>query len=133
MRFMDRAQFTRRGLLGWIRLREMDMGREEKEEKLWSFCEDSSDFNWDFERTNSLQLCHVLGCGFPVCSADFWLCLCKFCGEADRGRLAGQQREFKTYRKSTAQIINRGILLLPDFPSRKMPPGAHTGQRWSQT
>ena len=23
-------------------------------------------------------------------SADFWLCLRKFCGEADRGRLAGQ-------------------------------------------
>ena len=46
-----------------------------------------------------------LGCGFPVSSADFRLCLHKFCGEAERGRLAGQRREFKTYRKSTAQII----------------------------
>ena len=36
-------------------------------------------------------------------SADFRLCLHKFCGEADRGRLAWQRREFKTYRKSTAQ------------------------------
>ena len=45
-----------------------------------------------------------LGCRFPVSSADFWLCLRKFCGEADRGRLAGQRREFKTRRKSTAQL-----------------------------
>ena len=44
-----------------------------------------------------------LGCRFPVNSADFWLCLSKFCGEADRGRLAGQRREFKIHRKSTAQ------------------------------
>ena len=35
----------------------------------------------------------------------FWLCLRKFCWEADRGRLAGQRREFKTHRKSTAQYI----------------------------
>ena len=49
---------------------------------------------------------HYLGCRFPVNSADFWLCLHKFCGEADRGRLAGQWREFKTYRKSTAQKMN---------------------------
>ena len=48
---------------------------------------------------------HALGCRFPVSSADFWLCLRKFCGEADRGRLAGQWREFKTYRKSTAQFM----------------------------
>ena len=47
---------------------------------------------------------YVLGCRFPVSSADFWLCLRKFCGEADKRRLAGQRREFKTYRKSTAQL-----------------------------
>ena len=35
----------------------------------------------------------------------FWLCLRKFCGEADRVRLAGQRQEFKTYWKSTAQFI----------------------------
>ena len=46
---------------------------------------------------------YVLGCGFLVSSADFWLCLHKLCGKADRGRLARQQREFKTHRKSTAQ------------------------------
>ena len=46
-----------------------------------------------------------LGCRFPVSSADFWLCLCKFCGEADRGGLARQWREFKTYRKSTGQLM----------------------------
>ena len=38
-------------------------------------------------------------------SADFVLCLCKFCGKADRGRLAGQRRQFKIHRKSTAQVI----------------------------
>ena len=48
---------------------------------------------------------HYLGCRFPVNSADFWLCSRKFCGKADRGRLAGQCREFKTYRKSTAQVM----------------------------
>ena len=47
----------------------------------------------------------VLGCSFPVRSADFWLCLRKFCGQADRGRLAGQRREFKFHRKSAAGII----------------------------
>ena len=48
------------------------------------------------------------GCSFPLSSADFWLCLRKFCGKADRGRLAGQRREFKTHRKSTAQpVIHR--------------------------
>ena len=47
-----------------------------------------------------------LGCRFPVSSADFWLCLRKFCGEADRGRLDWQQREFKTYKKSTAQVVS---------------------------
>ena len=46
-----------------------------------------------------------LGCRFSVSSADFWLCLRKFCGKADRGRLAGQQRELKTHRKSIAQPI----------------------------
>ena len=49
---------------------------------------------------------YQLGCGFPVNSADFRLCLCKFCGKADRGRLAGQRWEFKTRRKSTAQLIS---------------------------
>ena len=49
------------------------------------------------------SLTHWLGCRFPVSSADFWLCLRKFCGKADRGRLAGQRREFKIHRKSTAQ------------------------------
>ena len=42
-------------------------------------------------------------------SADFWLCLRKFSGQADRGRLAGQQREFKFHRKSAAQA-KRDIL-----------------------
>ena len=50
-------------------------------------------------------LLHYLGCRFPVNSADFWLCLRKFCGEADRRRLAGQRREFKIHRKSTAQLM----------------------------
>ena len=50
-------------------------------------------------------LFYDLGCRFPVNSADFWLCLREFCGKADRRRLAGQRREFKTYRKSTAQEI----------------------------
>ena len=45
-----------------------------------------------------------LGCRFPVNSADFWLRLRKSCGKADRGRLAGQRREFKLHRKSTAQF-----------------------------
>ena len=45
-----------------------------------------------------------LGCRFPVSSADFWLCLNKYCGEADRGRLAGQRQEFKNHRKSTVQL-----------------------------
>ena len=49
------------------------------------------------------QVRHRLGCSFPVSSADFWLCLRKFCGQADRGRLAGQRREFKFHRKSAAQ------------------------------
>ena len=61
------------------------------------------------------QLGHGLGCSFPVSSADFWLCLRKFCGQADRGRLAGQRREFKIHRKSTAQVMtlrsNFGIFL----------------------
>ena len=51
---------------------------------------------------------YVLGCGFLVSSADFWLCLHKLCGKADRGRLARQQREFKTHRKSTAQAMREG-------------------------
>ena len=63
---------------------------------------------------------HYLGCWFPVSSADFWLCLCKFCGVADRGRLAGQRREFKTYRKSTAQMI------WPTWPSIR----AASAPRW---
>ena len=50
-------------------------------------------------------MCSGLGCGFPVSLADFRLCLHKFCGEADRGRLAGQRGEFKTHRKSTAQVV----------------------------
>ena len=53
-----------------------------------------------------------LGCRFPVSSADFWLCLRKFCVEADRGRLAGQGREFITYRKSTAQIMGHSKKLV---------------------
>ena len=56
-------------------------------------------------RAEKPLLCSVLGCRFPVNSADFWLCLRKFCGKADRGRLAGQRREFKIHRKSTAQVI----------------------------
>ena len=52
----------------------------------------------------------MLGCSFPVSSADFWLCLRKFCGQADRGRLAGQRREFKFHRKSAAQIVWCGDL-----------------------
>ena len=52
-----------------------------------------------------------LGCRFSVNSADFLLCLRKFCGQADRGRLAGQQREFKIYRKSTAQMMTKVVLL----------------------
>ena len=48
---------------------------------------------------------HYLGCSFPVSSADFWLYLRKFCGQADRGGLAGQRREFKFHRKSAAQTI----------------------------
>ena len=48
-----------------------------------------------------------LGCRFPVNSADVWLCLRKFYGKADRGRLAGQRREFKIHRKNTAQKITR--------------------------
>merc|ERR1711884_112479 len=51
---------------------------------------------------NSIEL-HHLRCRFPVSSADFRLCLRKFCGQADRGRLAWQRREFKIHRKSTAQ------------------------------
>ena len=38
------------------------------------------------------------------------LYLRKFCGKADRGRLAGQRREFKTYRKSTAQAVTAATL-----------------------
>ena len=49
------------------------------------------------------EFVHFLGCRFPVNTADFWLCLRKFWSEADRGRLPGQRREFKTHRKSTAQ------------------------------
>ena len=48
-----------------------------------------------------------LGCEFPVSRADFGLCLRKFRGKVDkvdRGGLAKQRREFKTYRKSTAQM-----------------------------
>ena len=58
-------------------------------------------------RLNLLVFSRVyeLGCEFPVSSADFWLCLRKFCGKADRGRLAGQRREFKIHRKSTAQVV----------------------------
>ena len=48
---------------------------------------------------------NLLGCSFPVTSADFWLCLRNFCGKADRGRLAGQRWEFKIHRKSTAQAM----------------------------
>ena len=55
--------------------------------------------------TPELVLTDYLGCRFPVSWADFRLCLCKLCSEADRGRLAGQRREFKTYRKSTPQLI----------------------------
>ena len=50
-----------------------------------------------------------LGCRFSVNSADFLLCLRKFCGQADRGRLAGQRREFKIHRKSTAQLIGKVV------------------------
>ena len=46
-----------------------------------------------------------LGCGYPVSSANFWVYLRKFCVKADIGRLAGQRREFKTHRKSTAQLM----------------------------
>ena len=60
-----------------------------------------------------------LGCRFPVTSADFWLCLRKFCGEADRGKLAGQWWEFKIYRKSTAQTIT--TLPLSKFPATSFP------------
>ena len=64
-------------------------------------------FVMDFDAIYVYPLSDFLGCRFPVNSADFWLCLRKFCGEADRGRLAGQWREFKTHRKSTAQIMKR--------------------------
>ena len=57
----------------------------------------------------------MLGSGFPVSSTDFWLFLCKFCGEADTGRLAGLKREFKTYRESTAHVVN---LVMKSFFSK---------------
>ena len=60
-----------------------------------------------------LKMNYVLGCSFPVSSADFWLCLRKFCGEAGRGRLAGQWREFKTDRKSTAQVVRCPVRVHP--------------------
>ena len=59
---------------------------------------------------NYPQVTYDLGCRFPVNSADFWLRLRKFCGEADRGRLAGQRREFKIHRKSTAQKMSSKTL-----------------------
>ena len=76
------------------------------------------------------KVSNSLGCGFLVSSADFRLCLHKFCGEADRGRLAGQRREFKTYRKSAAQQIAVNFFSffsVEDHPKRfvmelRMPP-----------
>ena len=69
-------------------------------------------------------------------SADFWLCLRKFCGEADRGRLAGQRREFKIQRKSTAQSINVYCSLTKDLINLWWPEwsplGLWKGSRWSR-
>ena len=67
------------------------------------------------------KVSNSLGCAFLVSSADFRLCLHKFCGEADRGRLAGQRGEFKTYRKSTAQLIDHTL------------PFAHCGRIFGST
>ena len=72
-----------------------------------SFTQEHGNFGC-FVGRSSLRCRNVvghLGCGFPVNSADFWLCLHKFCGLADRGRLVGQWRKFKTCRKSTAQSM----------------------------
>ena len=46
---------------------------------------------------------HSLGCGSPVSYRFVYAISANICGEEDGGRLARQQQEFKTYRKSTAQ------------------------------
>ena len=38
----------------------------------------------DLNELKDMDVSVGLGCKFPVSSADFWLCLRKFCGEADR-------------------------------------------------
>ena len=44
-----------------------------------------------------------LGCGYPVSYQFVYTISADICGEADKGGVARQRREFKTYRKSTAQ------------------------------
>ena len=49
--------------------------------------------------------CHMLGCGSPVSYRFVYAISADICGEADRGGLARQRQGFKTYRKSTAQVM----------------------------
>ena len=56
-------------------------------------------------------LAHHLGCGSPVSYRFVYAISADICGEADRGGgLARQQREYKTYRKSTAQPITAHLI-----------------------
>ena len=48
-------------------------------------------------------LCYYLGCGSPVSQPLVYAISAYIYGEADRGGLVRQRREFKTYRKSPAQ------------------------------
>ena len=48
---------------------------------------------------------YVLGCGSPVSYLFVYAISADIRVEANEGRLARQRREFKTYRKSTAQVV----------------------------
>ena len=47
-----------------------------------------------------------LGCGSPVSYQYVYMISANICGEADGGGPARQRQEFKTYMKSTAQVIS---------------------------
>ena len=51
------------------------------------------------------ELTDKLGCGSPVSYRFVYVISADICGEADKGGLARQRQEFKTYRKSTAQVV----------------------------
>ena len=55
---------------------------------------------------NELIRYDILGCGFPVSYQFVYTISADICGEAYKLGLARQRREFKTFRKSTAQMIS---------------------------